>query len=222
MGRSLPAASAVMILCTGCSSYKDMLATPKPARIPYIEEATPPPSYAEGSLWRDRAIYSDPKGRNLNDLITVKIAESTTATSKANANTSRDGSNSYDSGGLFGSVSDLGKASDVRATSTKAKYKGAGDTTRSTALSTRITARVVRVLGNGDLLFEGFRDIQLNNETQRLYIAGIVNPLQLDASNTVTSDQVAELRIGYGGKGVVDETLKPGYISRLLNLTWPF
>jgi len=38
----------------------------------------------------------------------------------------------------------------------------------------------------------------------------------------VTSAQVAELRIGYGGQGVVDETLKPGYISRLLNFIWPF
>ena len=89
-------------------------------------------------------------------------------------------------------------------------------------MTTRVTARVVRVLANGNLLFEGFRDIQGNNETQRLYVAGIANPLQIDSSNTISSDQVAELRIGYGGKGVVDETQKPGYISRLLNLTWPF
>ena len=39
---------------------------------------------------------------------------------------------------------------------------------------------------------------------------------------TLASGQVAELRIGYGGEGVVDETLKPGYISRLLNFIWPF
>ena len=45
---------------------------------------------------------------------------------------------------------------------------------------------------------------------------------RLDATNTINSDQVAELRVGYGGKGVVDETLKPGFISRLLNLIWPF
>jgi flagellar L-ring protein precursor FlgH len=85
-----------------------------------------------------------------------------------------------------------------------------------------VTARVVKVLNNGNLIFEGFRDIQLNNETQRLYVAGMVDPQRLDSANSIASGQVAELRIGYGGEGVVDETLKPGYISRLLNYIWPF
>ena len=37
-----------------------------------------------------------------------------------------------------------------------------------------------------------------------------------------SSGQVAELRVAYGGQGIVDETLKPGVISRLLNYVWPF
>jgi len=81
---------------------------------------------------------------------------------------------------------------------------------------------VVKVLGNGNLVFEGFRDIQLNNETQRLYVAGMVNPVFLDSTNSISSSQVAELRLSYGGKGVIDETMKPGYISRLLNFVWPY
>jgi flagellar L-ring protein precursor FlgH len=81
---------------------------------------------------------------------------------------------------------------------------------------------VVKVVGNGNLIFEGFRDVQLNNETQRLYVAGMLDPHMLDATNTISSGQVAELRIGYGGQGVIDETLKPGYISRLLAYIWPF
>ena len=80
----------------------------------------------------------------------------------------------------------------------------------------------MKVLGNGNLIVEGCRDIQLNNETQRLYVAGLIDPARLDAANTIASGQVAELRVGYGGSGVVDETLKPGYISRLLNFIWPF
>ena len=80
----------------------------------------------------------------------------------------------------------------------------------------------MKVIGNGNLIVEGYRDIQLNNETQRLYVAGMIDPNRLDGTNTITSGQVAELRIGYGGEGIVDETLKPGYISRLLNYIWPF
>ncbi|HWQ08039.1 MAG TPA: flagellar basal body L-ring protein FlgH [Holophaga sp.] len=208
-------APLMLVLATGCYTHKGLLASPKEMHIPYTEESAQAPSYADGSLWRDISIYSDPKARNQNDLITLKIVESTSADSKASTDTSRNGSNTTDSGGLLNTSMDV-------ATSTTTKYKGSGETARSATLTTRVTARVVRVLANGNLLFEGFRDIQVNNETQRLYVAGIANPLQIDSSNTISSDQVAELRIGYGGKGVVDETQKPGYISRLLNLTWPF
>jgi flagellar L-ring protein precursor FlgH len=160
-------------------------------------------------------VFSDFKARHVNDLITINIAEKTTATSKADTTTTRNGSNKMNSAGLIEGLDD-------RATTTASKYKGNGNTDRSVAFSTRISARVVRVLQNENLIFEGFRDIQLNNETQRIYVAGIVDPSHLDASSSVSSDQIAELRLGYGGKGVVDETLKPGYISRILNLTWPF
>jgi flagellar L-ring protein precursor FlgH len=116
----------------------------------------------------------------------------------------------------------IGSSTSDKKTSTTNKYAGAGSTDRSATFTTVVTARVVKVVGNGNLIFEGFRDIQLNNETQRLYVAGMLDPHMLDATNTITSGQVAELRIGYGGQGVLDETMKPGYVSRLLAYIWPF
>ena len=140
-------------------------------------------------------------------------------------NTSRDGSNKWDAPGLFSRLGDLGITSGntgAKTTGTSNKFKGNGTTGRSAVFNTIVTARVVKVLNNGNLIFEGFRDIQLNNETQRLYVAGMLDPHRLDKDNIIASAQVAELRIGYGGAGVVDETLKPGYVSRLLAYLWPF
>ncbi len=221
MWKMLPIAFG--ILAIGCSLPKahDSHLTTRP-KIPYVEEAPPPEPLSEGSLWHDRPIVGDLRANRLNDLVTVKISESTSAISKADVTTARDGSNKLGTGGLFGPWSALGSATDSRATSTTNKFKGNGTTGRSATFSTTVTARVVRVLNNGNLIFEGFRDIQLNNESQRLYVAGMVDPRFLDSANTIASAQVAELRVGYGGKGVVDETLKPGYISRLLNFIWPF
>ena len=210
-------------LAVGCSMPKAHASylTTKP-KIPYVEEVPVPDPLSEGSLWQDRPVVGDLRANRLNDLVTVKISESTSAISKADVTTARDGSNTLDSGGLFGGIGNLGTASNTWSTKTGNKYKGNGTTGRSATFSTTVTARVVKVLNNGNLIFEGVRDIQLNNESQRLYVAGLVDPRRLDASNTITSDRVAELRVGYGGKGVVDETLKPGFISRLLNLVWPF
>jgi flagellar L-ring protein precursor FlgH len=211
------------ILAVGCSMPKahDSSLITKP-KIPYVEEVPAPEPLSEGSLWQDRPVVGDLRAGRVNDLVTIKISESTSAISKADVTTARDGSNKLGTGGLFGSLSALGTGTDTRSTATTNKFKGNGTTGRSATFNTTVTARVVKVLNNGNLIFEGFRDIQLNNESQRLYVAGLVDPRRLDSANTTTSDQVAELRIGYGGKGVVDETLKPGFISRLLNLIWPF
>lgn len=211
------------ILAVGCSIPRthDSQLT-KMSKIPYVEDVPPPEPLSEGSLWHDRPVVGDLRANQVNDLVTVKISESTSAISKADVSTARDGANNLGTGGLFGRLSALGTGTDTRSTSTSSDYKGNGTTGRSATFNTTVTARVVKVLNNGNLIFEGFRDIQLNNETQRLYVAGLLDPRRLDSTNTITSDKVAELRVGYGGKGVVDETLKPGFISRLLNLIWPF
>jgi flagellar L-ring protein precursor FlgH len=196
-------------------------------KIPYEEDAITQTPLSDGSLWQDRMIVSDLRARRINDLVTIVVNESTTATVKGDLSTSRTGANSYGASGILARVATLGigggsAASATPTTTTSNSFKGAGNTDRSAAFTTTITARVVKVLGNGNLIFEGYRDIQLNNETQRLYIAGMVNPVFLDVNNSIGSGQVAELKVGYGGQGVVDETTKPGYVSRILNYIWPF
>jgi flagellar L-ring protein precursor FlgH len=216
---------ALLLMGIGCSIPKrhDPNLVKKPA-IPLVEEAPTTAPISEGSLWRDRPFVADLRAYRVNDLVTVKISESTNAISKADVTTNRAGSNKLSSPTLFGALTGFGIASNSadKATSNTNKFAGTGTTGRSATFTTTITARVVKVIGNGNLIVEGYRDIQLNNETQRLYVAGMIDPNRLDGTNTITSGQVAELRIGYGGEGIVDETLKPGYISRLLNYIWPF
>lgn len=215
----------LLLVGFGCSLPRqhDANLAKKPA-IPYVEDPPAQQPISEGSLWRDRPSLSDLRAHRVNDLVTLKISESTNAISKADVGTNRTGSNTYSAPNLFGALAAVGVGSSTadKKTSNSSKFAGSGSTGRSATFTTTVTARVVKVVGNGNLIFEGYRDIQLNNETQRLYVAGMVDPRTLDFSNTIASSQVAELRIGYGGQGVVDETLKPGYISRLLAYIWPF
>ncbi len=215
----------LLVLGIGCSIPKrhDPSLLKKPS-IPLVEEVPASAPLSEGSLWRDRPFVADLRAYRLNDLVTVKISESTNAISKADVNTNRSGSNKLSAPNLFGALAGFGIGSSIadKSTANTNKFAGTGTTGRSAVFTTTVTARVVKVIGNGNLIVEGYRDIQLNNETQRLYVAGMIDPNRLDGTNAITSGQVAELRIGYGGEGIVDETLKPGYISRLLNYVWPF
>jgi flagellar L-ring protein precursor FlgH len=216
--KALPSVLLLLVACSLPKQHDERLLT-KPA-IPRVEEAPSTAPLSEGSLWRDRNLLSDLRASRLNDLVTLRISESTNAITKADVSTSRAGASKYSAPDLF-KLLPSGNTAD-RATGTTNKYAGTGSTGRSATFTTTLTARVVKVLGNGNLIVEGYRDIQLNHETQRLYVAGLIDPARLDATNTIASGQVAELRVGYGGSGVVDETLKPGYISRLLNYIWPF
>ena len=248
---------AVGILVLGCSMPKahDPNLSKRP-QIPYEEAAITQQPLSDGSLWQDRLMVSDLRARRLNDLVTIRIAEATTAQVKGDLNTSRVGANSWSAPSFFRRLATFGIGSGSAATtppttgntntytspslfsrlatfgigsgnssstnSTNNSFKGAGTTDRSAVFTTTITARVVKVLDNGNLIFEGYRDIQLNNEKQRLYVAGMVDPARLDVNNSISSAQVAELKVGYGGQGVVDETTRPGSVSRLLNYIWPF
>jgi len=216
---------ALGLAALGCSLPKahdpDLAKHPQ---IPYEEEAITEKPLSDGSLWQDRLIVSDLRARRLNDLVTIRITEATTATLKGDLTTGRTGTNSYSAPGFLSNLIGIGSANagKTATNSNTNAFKGSGTTDRSAAFATVVTARVVKVLGNGNLVFEGYRDIQLNNEKERLYVAGLVEPARLDMNNSIPSTQVAELHVGYGGQGVVDETTKPGYISRLLNFIWPF
>ena len=216
---------AVGFLVLGCSMPKahDPNLSKKP-QIPYQEEAITQKPLSDGSLWQDRLMVSDLRARRLNDLVTLRISESTNAQVKGDLTSSRVGSNTYTAPSLFSKLSGygIGSGQSSYTNTTSNSFKGSGTTDRSAVFTTTITARVVKVLGNGNLVFEGYRDIQLNNEKQRLYVAGMVDPARLDVNNSVSSSQVAELKVGYGGQGVVDETTRPGFVSRLLNYIWPF
>jgi flagellar L-ring protein precursor FlgH len=220
-----------VLLCLGCSlpkaSNADLI---NKTSIPYHDEMTRPPSASDGSLWQDRSMVADLRARGVNDLVTIRITESTSAKLKGDLATSRVGANSLKATSYLSKLvprdgttaSATTTPSSTSTTSTNTAFKGAGTTDRSEVFSSTITTRVLKVLSNGNLIVEGYRDIQLNNETQRLYISGMVNPAQLDTNSSISSSQVAELRLLYGGKGVVDETTKPGYLSRMINLAWPF
>jgi flagellar L-ring protein precursor FlgH len=100
---------------------------------------------------------------------------------------------------------------------------GQGTTSRSTTLSTRLTARVIYVLPNGALVVEAAKDIQINSEHQTITVRGVVRPADIDATNSVYSDRLGQLEVHVNGKGVVaDAVRRPFILYRLLLGLLPF
>lgn len=79
------------------------------------------------------------------------------------------------------------------------------------SLKSTISARVIEIMPNGDLVIEGKRSVAVANDNQIVSIKGVVRPYDLDSSNTVESTKVANLEIQ-----AQDKSKSKGIISKIL------
>jgi flagellar L-ring protein precursor FlgH len=223
---------ALVVLLSGCSTTygtrpEDIQPQAKMLPTPIVK-----PDYTPGSLWPGESnrnmLFTDNKARYVNDIVTIIIDESSSGQNKASTNTSK---NSLTNSGISAMLgletsilkgnANLGGKIAVGGESTST-LKGAGDTSRGGTLQARLTARVVRVLDNGNLLIEGRRQLTLNAEDQFIVITGVIRSEDIAADNWVLSSNIADARILYTGSGVVADKQHPGWMTRALDYGWPF
>jgi flagellar L-ring protein precursor FlgH len=181
---------------------------------------------SSGSLWNDRSGYSDAyrdvKAKGIADIVTIQVIESTSAISEAGTDLARSSeitANLTNFAGLEKKVSELPNLFDVDSAS---KFAGEGSTSRRSVLSTTLTARVVEVFPNRNLLLQGSRELLVNGERQIVTLRGIVRPEDISDGNIVLSSRIAEMQLDVTGKGIVSEAQKPGVLYRVLSGMWPF
>jgi len=181
----------MLLLLTGClaTSY-DAAMNREPVVLapPAPQEVRQAP--APGSIWpgatSNNLLFTDRKARNIGDIVTIVVDEKTEGENNANTDTKRQTSTTAGITGFVQSNPDkryvagysLGGSSD-------SSLKGEGKTNRDGSLKGRISARVVRVLPNGNLVIEGRRMLTANAEDQFMVITGIVRPDDVTTDNLV-------------------------------------
>lgn len=183
---------------------------------------------ANGALFTADAqgtdLLGDFRARHLGDLVFVDVVEGSAASVSSSAKRSRD------SGTLGGLVSAAGVipspgaavvAGAVGALGNR-KYEGKGNTERRSDLRSRIAARVIEVLPNGDLRIEALKSVKINQESEKLLLSGIVRQRDLTNDNVVPTTAVGDLRVELNGKGVASADNAPGWLFRLFEKITPF
>jgi len=186
-----------------------------------------PPLGAE-SLFdaRGASLFKDHTARMVGDIVTVIVSEATDAENKGSSEFDKntkvsggirvDGFLDYMFPGWFEPMEPI-KNMDIDPTE---KSGGSGKTSQGNTFTTRITATVIEVLPNGNLVIEGTKAIKVNEEKQDLVLKGVVRPEDISPMNTVLSTQIADVEMFYKGKGPVSQRNKPGIISKIFN--WIF
>lgn len=178
--------------------------------------ATPP---AGNSDWMN-GLMSDTRARRVNDLVTIRVVESITATGTADSSLSKASSGSASVPGLFGVEGKLPSLIDpanLASAKSDTGFKGAGTTTRAGELTAVVTGRVSEVLPNGDLFIESVREIAINGDRQVVVLTGVARVADISPGNVVLSTSLGELQIRYFGRGMMKDSLSPGWLIRVLN-----
>ncbi len=106
------------------------------------------------------------------------------------------------------------------------QFNGTANYSKKGKFEARLTAVVVDVLPNGNLVLQGRREIRIDQETKLIEFGGIVRRFDLKSDNTVSSERVANARVSYVGTGPLTNSTNRrglgGWIHDALDWLWPF
>ena len=207
-----------------------------------------PPSYVEqmpskedkqdfastGSIFGqgDNPLFSDHKAMHVNDIVTVVISEAAQSSSTGSKSLS-ESDNINLAGGGFGSTgtsgainSALKSANNLAGVSfgmgSNSDYAGQGSSTKDASFTTTVSARIVKVLQNGNYFISGKREILIDEQKQIIQIGGVIRPYDIDQNNRISSAQISEAKILYKTEGDIDRATKQGWGSKIIQSVWPF
>jgi flagellar L-ring protein FlgH len=181
--------------------------------------ASPGSLYSASGRLADNA--RDVRASDVNDIVTIIVNEAASAVVSGTSNSSRKSSANASISAAYGITTP--KLNNLLGLTNDTELNGAGSTSRQLSLSTTISARVIEVQSNGNLVIEGTKDIGVNSDKQSITVHGVVRPADLSSSNMVNSVQVANLQVKVTGKGVVGDAIRrPNFLYRLLLGLLPF
>lgn len=161
------------------------------------------------------SLFADHRARDVGDIITVLVVEYTSASSEAKTSTGKQSDHGFMIFG--GSKNQAYSPKQGMRGELKNEFDGGGSVSRQGQLRTKVTATVNEVRGNGDLVIQGSRVMDVNGEKGMTSVYGVVRQQDISGDNTVYSYQLAEAQIQYNGKGVVTDGQKPGLLTRMIN-----
>ena len=85
-----------------------------------------------------------------------------------------------------------------------------------------MSARIVKVLSNGNYFIAGRREILIDDQKQIIQLSGVIRPYDIDQNNKIDSAQMSEAKIFYKTQGDLDRATQQGWGTKLIRAAWPF
>ncbi len=211
------AALAAAALLAGCASLPNQHTfTPvAPAVMGAMQGPGVQPGPPTGAIYQagqDVRLFESRTARRVGDIVTIRLVEATNASKRASTGLDKSSDSSFEVPAPTGFG---GMTTDVTASATADNtFTGKGTSDQSNSLRGTISAVVVGIYPNGNLLIRGEKMLALNQGEEYVQIQGVVRPEDIFADNSVLSGQIADARITYGGTGALADSNAPGWLTR--------
>ncbi len=208
-------ALALLVLAlglAGCASTPPT-AVHQPMTVrPQVQLSNP----GNGAIYQanfNRPLFEDRKARYPGDTLTINIVENTQAKTNSDSTASRTSAMNSSITALAG-LPLKGLQGLTSSGSGSSSFEGKGGVTGSNVFTGVITCTVIEVLGNGNLLVSGEKQIAIGQGKEYIRFSGVVNPTTVTTANTVNSSQVADARIEYQSSGYINDSQVMGWLQR--------
>jgi flagellar L-ring protein precursor FlgH len=198
-----------------------------PSRAPTSNLSNPGSLYGRG----ENPLFSDRKAMNMNDIVTVIISESLAQSSQGSKSLSKNTNNNLGGGVVTGTpgsplnkvTTAINKYANIGFESGSSnEFSGTGSNTRSESFTTTISARIIKIMNNGNYFIEGSRELLLNGEKQIIQISGVIRPYDISQHNQIDSKYIADAKIHYTAQGDIHRASREPWGSKLMQSLWPF
>ena len=189
-------------------------------------EAAPNPS-----LWTTapNALLGMRRAKDVGDLLTVVVDMNDQANVQTSLSRNRATNEQFTLGALFGlpqwangvlpGGATLSPGVDYDRT---AALTGNGAVNRAEQVTFRLSARVVGVEPNGNLVIAGYQQTQVSNEVRYLTVSGVIRAQDITRTNTVSYEKIADANLSYLSQGETMAGMKRGLVPKVLETVLPF
>ncbi len=214
---------ALALMLAACAAPRHpvsigMQTTARP-ELPVAANASPSGGIFQSAAYRP--LFEDRKPRFVGDLLTIQLNEKLDASQKANSTAERSSDVEAAIPGISGVFGTKINGLNAKASSSNA-FDGKGETASSNLFTGTITVTVIEVLANGNLRVAGEKQIGIRQNSEVLRFSGVIDPIQIQPGNMISSTQVADARLDYRGGGYIEEAQIQGWLARFFNSWSPF
>lgn len=167
---------------------------------------------------------------HVHDIVTIVIDENTDASSSSSLETETE----YETRATvaqFPEIQELlkrfalvnGLATPVELdTEFEREFSGEGDYERRDSIRFSMSATVIDVKPNGNLVLEARKELITDGEKRIMVLTGICRDEDVDRNNTVRSTRIADMRMSLENFGDLRDAAKKGWIPRVLDTLFNF